>query len=810
MYLSSLKYDNERMKKELYGIFLFFLIILTTVSLFSYHAADPCVGNNPLSLPSHVHNLFGLVGAHVAGFFVYLFGIGSLWIPLILALLSFWALNGKGGRIIWLTLLGGFILIVSTGSIFYLFKEAYHFRSSMISAGGISGRFLAEGLLRYANLTGCVIVLFFFFLVGFTLATGISLKDLCLFLGSKAIWLYRTMAEDLAEGLAYIKTQMANAREQQKERRMARARRREEMEALKALPEETVSVPLEQPQKREKSRLMSGVPFLGGKNDKGHNDNDHIDTDRGGADIGDAEETDLDDILAPTIVEVVRDDTEYLADPVIRDIREEKTFTLPKLSFLDEKKKIRRQVDADLLQEKARILEGKLNDFNVKGEVVEILPGPVITTFEYRPAPGVKLSKIVGLSDDLALALAAISIRIVAPIPGRDVVGIEIPNEERELVNLREMIASKQFVGSDSLLTLGLGKDLMGQPVATKMDKMPHLLIAGATGTGKSVGLNSMIISLLYKATPDEVKLIMIDPKRIELSVYNDIPHLITPVVTDMKKATNALFWAVREMERRYELLELSGLRNITQFNEMVREKLAQRGGESEAEPQEEAVPLETLPYIVVIVDELGDLMMVASKDVEYALTRLAQMARAAGIHLIIATQRPSADVLTGTIKANFPTRISFQVSSKIDGRIIIDQGGAESLLGNGDMLFCPPGTGKLMRIQGAYISEREIGRITAFLKEQRAPEYNEEVIQGDGADDDKVFDESEYDEKYDEAVALVTKDRQASISYVQRRLRIGYNRAARLIEMMEHEGIVGPQIGSKPREILVKSYDEN
>jgi S-DNA-T family DNA segregation ATPase FtsK/SpoIIIE len=484
---------------------------------------------------------------------------------------------------------------------------------------------------------------------------------------------------------------------------------------------------------------------------------------------------------------------------------------LPGLSFLDEKQKIRRQIDTDELQNKASILKKKLEDFNVKGEVVEILPGPVITTFEYRPAPGIKLSKIVGLSDDLALALSAISIRIVAPIPGRDVVGIEIPNDERELVNLREMIASKEFVQSQSLLTLGLGKDLLGQAVATKMDKMPHLLIAGATGTGKSVGLNAMIISLLYKATPDEVKLIMIDPKRIELSVYNDIPHLITPVVTDMKKATNALFWAVREMERRYELLELSGLRNIGQFNEMVDERL--RDIPPDTSPEDVVLPgglpLERLPFIVVIVDELGDLMMVASKDVEYALTRLAQMARAAGIHLIIATQRPSADVLTGTIKANFPTRLSFQTSSKIDGRIIIDQGGPESLLGNGDMLFCPPGTGKLMRIQGAFISEKEIARITAFLKEQRQPDYNEEVIQGDDDGQEKVFDESEYDEKYDEAVALITKDRQASISYVQRRLRIGYNRAARLIEMMEHEGIVGPQIGSKPREILVKSYDE-
>ncbi len=781
------------MKKELTAIFLCFLIVLTAVSLYSYDAADPCVGNNALSLPDNVHNLFGLVGSHVAGLFVYLFGIGALWIPLILSLLGVWYLKGKGKKIVWLTLIGGAILTVSTGSIFFLFKEVYKVHGTTIAAGGVTGSLLTSVLLRYANLTGCVIILSFFVLVGFTLTTGISLKDLTLFLRTRFLGLCRTMGEDLKEGMAYIKTLMGDFRERQKTRRMERAQRREEMEALRALPEETDIGPDDGG--REEGAFPISVSMTRKKpaEKPARAEDDDID---------------LDDLITPTIVAVEQDDTEYMADPVLQDIREAQAFVLPKLSFLEEKKKIRRQVDADLLQEKARILEGKLNDFNVKGEVVEILPGPVITTFEYRPAPGIKLSKIVGLSDDLALALSAISIRIVAPIPGRDVVGIEIPNEERELVNLREMIASKEFVTSDSLLTLGLGKDLMGQPVATKMDKMPHLLIAGATGTGKSVGLNSMIISLLYKATPDEVKLIMIDPKRIELSVYNDIPHLITPVVTDMKKATNALYWAVREMERRYELLELSGLRNIGQFNDMVKEKLAEQGKNPEAD--EDSVPLEALPFIVVIVDELGDLMMVASKDVEYALTRLAQMARAAGIHIIIATQRPSADVLTGTIKANFPTRISFQVSSKIDGRIIIDQGGAESLLGNGDMLFCPPGTGKLMRIQGAYISEKEIGRITSFLKEQRAPDYNEEVTMGDGGDEEKSFDESEYDDKYDEAVALVTKDRQASISYVQRRLRIGYNRAARLIEMMEHEGIVGPQMGSKPREILVRSYDED
>ncbi len=371
------------------------------------------------------------------------------------------------------------------------------------------------------------------------------------------------------------------------------------------------------------------------------------------------------------------------------------------------------------------------------------------------------------------------------------------------------------FIKAKSMLTLGLGKDISGAPVITKMDSMPHLLIAGATGTGKSVGLNSMIISLLYKASPDQVKFIMIDPKRIELSVYDGIPHLISPVVTDMKKATNALFWAVHEMEKRYTLFAETGVRNILQYNNMIEKsgnykikKLSAKTQDSNIENKETEKVLEKIPYIVIIVDEFADLMMVASRDVEHALIRLAQMARAAGLHLILATQRPSVDVLTGIIKANFPTRISFQVSSKIDSRTILDTNGSEKLLGNGDMLFLPPSTGRLQRIQGAYISEEEISRVTEYLKNQRSPEYVNDIT-AKTKEEDKKNDDIEYDEKYDEAVALVTRTRQASISSVQRYLRVGYNRAARMIETMEKEGVIGPQEGSKPREVLVKSHED-
>ncbi|MBW2055068.1 MAG: DNA translocase FtsK 4TM domain-containing protein [Deltaproteobacteria bacterium] len=483
---------------------------------------------------------------------------------------------------------------------------------------------------------------------------------------------------------------------------------------------------------------------------------------------------------------------------VFEFMRSEPGFRLPSINLLDDSKEKPSSADEENLRMQSKLLEKKLDDFSVKGKVVAVSPGPVITTYEYEPAPGVKINKIVNLTDDLALALRAISIRIVAPIPGKAVIGIELPNTVRELVKFKGIAASSVFEKSKSRLTICLGKSIVGDPVVAELDKMPHLLIAGATGTGKSVALNAMICSLLYKSTPDEVKLIMIDPKRIELSHYDGIPHLITPVVTNVKKATNALFWAVREMETRYELLSEKKARNIRQYNQKIDQGNKTKPGEGS----------ENLPYIVIIIDELADLMLAASRDVEVALTRLAQMARAAGIHLILATQRPSVDVLTGIIKANFPTRLTFQVSSRIDSRTIIDANGAENLLGNGDMLFLPPGTAKLQRIHGAFISEAELSRITEFLKAQKTPEYNKAVVKSPPKEEDDS-DILEFDERYDDAVALITKSRQASISMIQRHLRIGYNRAARIIEVMEKEGIVGPSDGAKPRQVLVKGYDD-
>ncbi len=768
------------MKKELAGIILFFLVVLTSVSLFSYHVDDPCVGNNFFTIPDNIHNGFGLFGAHLSGFFIFLFGLGAFWIPVILGLISVWLLKERSPKIIYLTLLGGVLLMISSGGMSFLFKDEYSLLGTSVSSGGIIGISITSFLLKYANITGCIIILLFFMTVGFILSTGVSVISLGQFIKKKTLDLSKVMKDDFEEFTTFSREKLNQWKLQREE-----ARKQIDITPVPDIKSDEKSMELS-----DKRKNLIRIPEI---IDIKESDPEPDSTSPG--------------FVEPVIVALEDDNKEFKADVEFDDIREEKEFKLPLISFLDEKKKVKRNIDTELLKEKSKILERKLKDFNVSGEVVEILPGPVITTFEYRPAPGIKISKIAGLSDDLALALSAISIRIVAPIPGRDVVGIEIPNEEREIVNLRELIASKDFAISSSMMTLGLGKDLLGKPMVTIMDSMPHLLIAGATGTGKSVGLNSMIISLLYKATPDDIKMIMIDPKRIELSVYNDIPHLISPVVTDMKKATNALFWAVREMERRYELLETTGLRNIIQYNKMVASQQGKLFEEPEEEPKEQ---FEKLPYIVVIVDELADLMMVASKDVEFALTRLAQMARAAGIHLIIATQRPSVDVLTGSIKANFPTRISFQVSSKVDARTIFDGGGSESLLGNGDMLFCPPGAGKLVRIQGAFISEKEISKVTKFLKDQEPPDYIEEITIGNTDEAGQEFDDADYDEKYDEAVKLITQTRQASISFVQRRLRIGYNRAARLVEMMEHEGIVGPQVGSKPREVLVRSYEDD
>jgi S-DNA-T family DNA segregation ATPase FtsK/SpoIIIE len=496
-----------------------------------------------------------------------------------------------------------------------------------------------------------------------------------------------------------------------------------------------------------------------------------------------------------------------------REHRPHGPYRLPDVAMFQEPPHGARTYDRDSLIMNSRILEKKLSDFGVGGNVVKVHPGPVVTMYEFEPASGIKVQRIVSLQDDLALALRALSVRIIAPLPGKAVVGVEVANAERETVYLRELLESERFRDSSAQLPVALGKDIFGNPVDADLAKMPHLLVAGATGTGKSVFLNSLLCSILCRRTPDELKLLLIDPKLLELSIYGRIPHLIADVVTLPKRASAALAGIVRKMEERYQLMAALQVRSIQQFNERCEKELAagKKSFRLKVGPDDDQgveVDYRPLPYIVVVIDELADLMVVCAKDVEESLQRLAQMARAAGIHLVLATQRPSVDVLTGVIKANFPARISFQVSSKIDSRTVLDQNGADQLLGSGDMLFLPPGTSKMQRLHGAFVTEEEVASLTGFLRDQGAPCFEDDLVQMAVESEEREGGAEDIDEMYDRAVEIVAQTRNASISYVQRRLKIGYNRAARIVEHMENQGVVGPQIGTKPREVFVSAIE--
>ncbi len=750
------------MRREIIGIMLFFLVVFTLVSLMSYSPEDVSVFHRGAS--GRVENFFGLFGAHLAGLLIGLFGVGAFWIPVLFLIASIEFFKSQPVQHVMITSMGGLILVVATGSLFGLYQDDYLLLGRMYSAGGAIGHPITQFLMKYSNWTGATVILILFLIIGFILSTDLSVVET----GKKTLqtmaWVWRRthfLFIKLLGALKQIYEIMRSVRAKWINRKKAPQPLVKVHRQKKTLPppvEKPVEIQLEPVEPRTVT-IRESIP--------------------------------------PKPLRSVP----ILKQQEFETMKSREGFQLPLVEFLKDAEIVIDSVDHENLRQMSKLLEQKLDDFGVRGKVVTVLPGPVVTRFEFEPAPGIKINKVVNLSDDLALALRALSIRIIAPIPGKAVIGIEVPNVKREIVVIKDIIVSSAFDKSKSKLTLAMGKDIVGNPIVADLEVMPHLLIAGATGTGKSVALNTMITSILYKATPEEVKFIMIDPKRIELSVYDGIPHLITPVVTDMKKATNALFWAVREMERRYKLLSEARVRNIRQYNRKTQKT------DSDQDRGEEPTR-ETLPYIVIIIDELADLMMVASRDVEVSLTRLAQMARAAGIHLILATQRPSVDILTGIIKANFPTRLSFQVSSKIDSRTIIDANGAETLLGKGDMLFLPPGTAKLQRIHGAYISEEELTNIIEFLKAQKPPEYNHAIVEVSEPEEGENGDK-DYDERYDEAVALVTRTGQASISMIQRHLRIGYNRAARIVEMMEAEGVVGPSDGIKPREVLVRNYDD-
>ena len=730
----------DRKKHEIWALSVLIVTLLILLSLLSFRVSDP-TPINASSVRRPPENLVGSFGAFTALGLFNLLGIGAYLLPIVGFGFS-WSLFRGISRPSpgRIHYLGILLLFCSITSLAALHQPKILLFGQEIMAGGILGAAIASFLKSRLYMTGTGILLVGMLLIALLLSTPLTLNA--------SIQFFQRMVTAFFEKLWSVAGLFA---------------RRPAPGADSTRKKKTSPAEDDSPRVKE---IAQPEP------------------------------------IAPTPKKKVKKGT-----PVETPPTEPGCYTLPSIEILDIYETLNQKHDPKKLEANAKILEEKLADFGVQGNVVDICPGPVITMYEYAPAPGIKISRIVGLSDDLSMALKATSIRVVAPIPGKAAIGIELPNNNRELVSIRAVLESSSFGGSTAPLTIALGKDITGQPVVANLAKMPHLLIAGATGTGKSVGINSILSSLLFRNTPDDLSLLLIDPKRIELSSYEGIPHLIHPVVTDAKLATRALRWAVQEMELRYKLLADKNVRNIESYNKTIAKlkgkETPQQGSTAGQDPESE-LQHHRLPYIVIIIDELADLMMVASREVEEYIIRLAQMARAAGLHLILATQRPSVDVITGIIKANIPTRISFQVSSKIDSRTIIDGSGAENLLGSGDMLFLPPGAAKLQRIHGAFISDTEVQRLTQFWQPQQRtddPLLDRVDFHDTGSADE--IDEEELDEKYDEAVQLVSETRQASISMLQRRLRVGYNRAARMIEMMEQQGIVGASDGIKPREVF-------
>ena len=709
-------------RKEIRGLIFLLVAIILGGSLLFYNPRDPLFWNvtGPLG---KAHNLFGTVGAHLAGGVFFLVGFSSFWLVIIALTMAFLSFRGRHVSSPVKSTIAALTLLISFSGILSLqLSDGVSFRGGQILTGGLVGVYLSELTKGFLNFFGAYVFLLAVFIISLMIVSHLSLG-----------WLFSRLGLWIISVFRHIKEAINKKRERKKRSHRTTLARTK----MKSKPKVTIVKPKREPEKRPEQERFGFMNVAG-------------------------------------------------------------EFKLPDLDLLDDPpKRGDTSIQRESLEMNARRVEKKLADFGVQGDVTEILPGPVITMYEYKPAPGIKISKVAGLSDDLALALRAPSVRIVAPIPGKAAIGIEIPNNKREMVFLKELFLSASYRDSRYDLPITLGKDITGDPVIADLTKMPHLLVAGATGAGKSVSLNTMINSLLFKVSPDMVRFLIIDPKRIELSIYHDIPHLLHPVVVQPKEATKALRWAVEEMERRYMLLSDRGVRNINSYNRKILKDPKKIVTPDETEETEKP-----LHYIILVIDELADLMMASARDVEESITRLAQMARAAGIHLIIATQRPSVDVLTGIIKANFPARISFQVASKVDSRTILDTMGAEALLGEGDMLFMPPGVGRVKRIHGAYISEEETKKITDFLRNQRKPDYDPTVLSGIARENGSEEAEIELDEKYDEALEVVFKTGQASISMLQRKLRVGYNRAARMIEAMEKEGVVGPSDGVRPREV--------
>jgi len=726
------------------------------LSLITYHLSDPAWSNNS---SGEIKNLGGRLGADLADLSLFIFGISAYWWVILFArrVFSGWRSitqptspeqtleNPEFIKDSWLVRWLGFLMTLFSS----VALESIRLHSLTLPLpnhpGGVLGEIIGEFLQNALGFTGSTLFLLLIFFAGLSLFLHFS-------------WI--SLSERVGRALELGFMKLRNKKDSVADRRIG------EVAAVER--EELVGDELEKFDEVKPIQIVRQEPAIP-KSERVEREKQHI------------------------LFEEIPDSE------------------LPPLSLLDDSPSQIDSISGDTLEFTSRLIERKLKDFGVEVKVIAAYPGPVITRYEIEPALGVKGSQIVNLSKDLNRALGTQALRVVETIPGKTCMGLEVPNPKRQMISLSDILSSQVYNSSPSLLTLALGKDISGHAMVADLAKMPHMLVAGTTGSGKSVGINAMILSLLFKAKPDEVRLILIDPKMLEMAMYEDIPHLLTPVVTDMKQASNALQWAVKEMDRRYKLMSKFGVRNLAGFNKKIME--AQEAGTHLFNPfsltPEDPEPLHKAPTIVIVIDELADLMMVVGKKLEDLIARIAQKARAAGIHLILATQRPSVDVITGLIKANVPTRLSFQVSSRIDSRTILDQMGAESLLGMGDMLYMPPGTGQPIRAHGAFVSDDEVQRVVEWLKERSTPNYIEEIIDGPAEGvDGEVSDGAggEADPLYDQAVAIVLENKRASISLVQRHLRIGYNRAARLLEDMEKAGLVSKMSGSGTREILISN----
>jgi DNA segregation ATPase FtsK/SpoIIIE, S-DNA-T family len=779
----------SRRLSEVVGVALFALSLIWLIALVSYSPSDPVwFFNTGSDLPPA--NFAGRIGAFLAELSFQLVGYAAYLAPLIVAVV--------GWHYFWCSILdapytkafGAALLFGCTAAFLSLAFGNLDIAGKEFRAGGYMGSALSSVLAEYLNRTGSIILILTLLFLALILSTQFSFGRLFAAVGAM-------IADQWAALIGALRARR-DEKQREKQRREVLKKHLDKQAKETGAPPATDDAVLV----AAAARAANAKPRPVARDTA---DEPLAKPSRAAAMVGAAAAAlkaasskptpppAIKKLPVPTPAPLPLPEPEKL--PVER---KKGAWTFPPMALLDAPK-TERKIDERELMEGARLLEDKSREFSVEGSVVQIHPGPVVTTYEFKPDAGVKYSKITGLADDLCLAMQAESV-LIDRIPGKSTVGIQIPNPNREQISMRELLESDAYRRSQSKLTLAMGKTIHGEPFVADLATMPHLLIAGSTGTGKSVSVNAMLSSILFRATPEDVRLIMVDPKRLELGMYEDIPHLLTPVVVDPKQAANALRWAVREMEERYKTLAAVGVRNIEQYNRNL--KLAQ--GENEGPVLDDnGIEVKPLPFIVVLIDELADLMMIAGNEVEESIARLAQMARAVGIHLILATQRPSVDVITGLIKANLPARVSFRVSSKIDSRTILDGNGAEQLLGKGDMLFLPPASSRYVRLHGPYISEQETARLASFLRKQGKPTYDETITaeekQG-GAELD-----FEKDDLYDEAARIVVSSGQASISYLQRRLRIGFSRAARLVDMMEAEGLVSAAAGGKAREVLVK-----